>query len=231
MDDAFTLRLFWWTQQSLIPIPSFIREIPPLDPIAHPVDAAPLAVRCLKKLVKEGLRLPPESDVFVTTGDSQTAIPDDVSVIDLASGKYGKVSVKEPLWLLVAGNWTVDTVKKPLSDFRALRREIAESGLLPRLPPVDNVGIFTAYPIFASEPDDWLAALLRLLGLPPHRPTRSGMDPSSIRHGATDFYSHEHADAPPPYEEYPPCRLTKPTSVRSRPRRGFFSKLWKFLCS
>jgi hypothetical protein len=151
MDDAFTLRLFWRTQQSLIPIPSFIREIPPLDPIAHPVDAAPLAVRCLKKLVKEGLRLPPESDVFVTTGDGQTAIPDDVSLVNLASGKYGKVSVKEPLWLLVAGTWTV---KKPLSDFCALHREIAESGLLPLPPPVDNVGIFTGYPIFASEPDD-----------------------------------------------------------------------------
>jgi hypothetical protein len=235
MDKTFELRLYWWTQRSLFPIPSFTTVTPPLDPVAYPADAEPAAVRVLKTIVREGLRLPPDSDVFVTTADGQAVIPDDVSSMDLLSGKHGKVSVNKPLRLLVAGNWTVDTAKKSPSDFYALRREIAETGLLPRLPPVDNVGIFTAFPTFASSPDDWLAAVKRLMAATLHQTTYVGTDQSSIRHGPRDSYSHEHADVPPPYEAFlSPCRqarLSVPTSVPSRHRRGFFKTIWKSLCS
>ena len=235
MDNMFSLRLYWWTREGLFPIPSFLREIPPLDPVTCSGGAEPVAVRVLKMMVKEGLRLPASSDVFVTTGETRAAIPDDVSLIELASGKYGKVSITEPLQILVGGNWTVGTDEKRSHSFHALRREITETGFLPPLPLVDQVGTFTAYPTFASKTEDWTAALQRLMAARSHATAdTTRKERVSIPHRSTNFYNHEHADSPPPYEAYPAYHLSEPfpkKAIRPRLWCRFFDRLSTFFCS
>jgi hypothetical protein len=90
MDAAFSMRAYWWTQRKLFPIPSFFPEFPAFRP-----DCPPICV--LKSVVKEGLRLPPSSEVFITTQDNRTVLPDDISLAQLTSGTYGTVSAAKPL--------------------------------------------------------------------------------------------------------------------------------------
>jgi hypothetical protein len=196
MDIVFSLRLYWWTQRGLFHIPSFPR-VWHQPSRSHELDLP--SVGNLKRLVKEGLRLPTNS-----AEDSQVAIPDDASLVELFSGIYGTVSVAKPLRILVAGNWTIGAdVHSP--DFRLRRHGIIETGLLPPLPPIDTVGRFAAYPTYASKTEDWAAAAERCMAAELHgNPatiTKESMKSTPSR--ATKFQDQELGDEPPPYEEFP----------------------------
>lgn len=146
-----------------------------------------------------------------------------------------RISRHKRLRILVGGNWTVGTDEKLSSSFHALRREITETGFLPPLPLVDQVGIFTAYPTFASKTEDWIAALQRLMAARSYATTHTTeKERVSIPHRSPNFYNHEHADAPPPYEAYPAYPQSKPsleTAIRPRFWCGFFNRLRTFFCS
>jgi hypothetical protein len=125
------------------------KEFPPLDPVSHPNEADCHAVWVFRRMVKEALRLPTNSEVFLTTEKFRVVIPDDVSLVELFSGVYGTVSVAKPLLILVTGNWTIGADGRS-PNFREWLQGITKTGQLPPLPPVDMVGRFTEYPTYAS---------------------------------------------------------------------------------
>ena len=193
------MKLYWWTRESLLPIPSFLRAVPPVDPATSPFAAEPVAVGVFRKMVKEGPQLPTDSDGFVISGERREVIPDDVSLQELTCGIYGQVSTANPLRILVAGDWTVGDDEKRWPKFNALRLEIAKTGSLPPLPPVDMVGTFMAYPTMASKPEDWIRALERFIAAPSHATTNAiGKGPKSLRYDSENAFQERHDDLPSP---------------------------------
>ena len=98
---------YYSTPKGLIPISSPEQILPPI-PWSPNIFSFQKIIPLVKDIVREGLKLPIESEILVCPFDGIAIIEDDISVLDLLLGRrgVGYMSLEKPLRMICFGPWS-----------------------------------------------------------------------------------------------------------------------------